>query len=305
MHICSLLPSATEIVYALGLGDQLVAVTHECDFPSEAARLPAITRSAMDHAGSTSREIHNHVQSSIHRGSSIYHLDEEMLRRLNPDLILTQELCEVCAVSYGEVRRAARLLDGPQRIISLEPSSLSGMLDTVTMLGEIAGVQARALQVTQMLKHRIDHVRAKARAVEKRPSVLALEWLDPPFIGGHWVPEMVRLAGGVDALGEEGHPSSPASWERISGYDPDIIVLMPCGFDLARTMREARQTSFPTAWRSLMAVRQGQVYAVDGSAYFARPGPRLVDGLEILSEILHPELFPRKGRKNAWRLLDE
>ena len=301
MRICSLLPSATEIVYALGLGESLVAITHECDFPPEASRLPAITRSALNHTSSTSLEIHSHVLSAVHQGSSIYHLDQEMLKALNPDLILTQELCEVCAVSYREVRSAARVLEGDRRIVSLEPTNLAGMLDTIAMVGEITGTSQRAAQVISSLRERIQRVAAVARRAVSRPSVLALEWLDPPFIGGHWVPEMIRLAGGTDGIGEEGRYSETVPWERVAAYNPDVIVLMPCGFDLPRTLSEAQRTPFPNAWSLLKAVRSRQVFAVNGSAYFARPGPRLVDGLEIIAEILHPELFARVRLGTDWR----
>lgn len=304
MRICSLLPSATEIVYALGLGGHLVGVTHECDHPVEARRLPMITSSVIDHAGSTSGEIHNHVQSSIHQGSSIYHLDQDLLKRINPDLILTQELCEVCAVSYGEVRRAARIMDGDRKVVSLEPTSLGGMLDTIAMVGELTGTQGKAKQVIDGLRERIEGVADLTSHVVSRPRVLALEWLDPPFTGGHWVPEMVRLAGGTDGLGEERSPSTIKAWDGIFAYDPEVAVLTPCGFDLPRTVREASRQAFPSGWAGMTAVRQGRVYAVDGSAYFARPGPRLVDGLEILAEILHPELFPRVKPADAWCLLN-
>ena len=273
MRICSLLPSATEIVYGLCVSDQLVAATHECDLPQEAARLPDITRSAINHAGSTSREVNSHFQSSSHQGSNIYHQDEEMLRRLTPDLMLTQELYAVSAVSHGEVCRAARVLEAPRRIISLEPSSLSGMLDTIAMVGEVAGVRAKAGKVTQRLKHRIVQVVIKVAADEKSATILAVEWLDSPLIGRHWVPEMLRLAGGQDALGKEGESSAIVPWERTDAYDQDVIVLMPCGFDRKRTVLEESKTTFPTEWPSLKTFQQRQVYAVDGSAYFARLRP--------------------------------
>jgi iron complex transport system substrate-binding protein len=311
MRICSLLPSATEIVYALGLGDRLVAVTHECDYPAETSRLPAITRSALDHASSTSRDIHNHVMASVHGGSSIYHLDQELLRRLDPDLILTQELCDVCAVSYEEVRRAVRVLPArseageERRILSLEPTNLDGVLDSIRTVGSMTGVPDVAERVVDGLRRRIDAVAGRASAAEKRPRVFAMEWLDPLFAGGHWVPEMVRLAGGQDSLGQEGHHSETVDWERVTKYDPEVVVVMPCGYDLPRTMRELLRAPFPQDWRKLSAFRTGRVYAVDGSAYFNRPGPRLVDGLEILAEVLHPELFPRQKHTSQWQRVED
>ena len=304
MRICSLLPSTTEIVYALGLGDRLVAVTHECDYPPEAASLRAVTRSAIDHAGISSREIHSHVSRSVHSGSSIYHLDQELLNEMDPDLILTQELCEVCAVSYTEVRKAVRILEGDRSILSLESTSLGGILESIAEVAHAAGVAATGAEVVGGLQERIDLVASRAQGASTRPRVFAVEWLDPLFIGGHWVPEMVRLAGGTDGLGREGQHSTVVSWEQVAEYDPEIVALMPCGFNLERNLEETGRSAFPESWRGLKAVRAGQVYAVDGSAYFNRPGPRIVDGLEILAEIVHPEIFPRTKPPEAWRRLD-
>ncbi len=292
MKICSLLPSATEIVFALGLGDRLVAVTHECDFPPEAEALPRITASSINHDGSSGREIHNHIAQAVHSGSSIYRLDQALLERLDPDILLTQELCDVCAVSYQVVRDAVRLLPGPRQVVSLEPVDLRGILDTILEVGRLCHVQARASALVDDLGSRVERVAARALRAVARPKVVAMEWLDPPFAGGHWVPEMIRLAGGVDGLGVERSPSREVSWESVAACDPELVVLMPCGFDLSRTLQEARATRFPPEWHRLTAVRQGRVFAVDGSAYFNRPGPRVVDGLEILSEILQPDLFP-------------
>ncbi len=303
MLICSLLPSATEIVYALGLGDQLVAVTHECDYPEEARELPAITRSAIDHEGSDSGVIHDNVSSYNSSDLSIYALDQELLKELDPGLILTQELCGVCAVSYDDVQHAVRRLEGERTVLSLEPTSLNAILQTIRTVGQAAGVPERAAAVTEALQARVDRVARTAALAPERPRVFAMEWLDPPFIGGHWVPEMVRLAGGADGLGREGHPSVAATWDQVAGYDPDVVVLMPCGFHLDRNVEELRRTPMPDAWHRLRAVREGNIYAVDGSAYFNRPGPRIVDGLEIMAEILHPELFPRRTPQDAWRKL--
>ena len=301
MRICSLLPSATEIVYALGLGDRLVAVTHECDYPPEAAGLPVITRSAIDHAGKSSRDIHNHISNSIHGGSSIYTIDQDLLKQLDPDIILTQELCDVCAVSYDEVQKVVRLLQGERKILSLEPTSVGSILGSIEEVGQLAGVPDRAHEVVQQLRQRIDGVASVAHTAPAEPRVLALEWLDPPFVGGHWVPEMARLAGGTDNLGREGYPSFEISWDDVADYDPQVVVLMPCGFNLERTLEELHRAALPPEWHRLTAVRSGQVYAVDGSGYYNRPGPRIVDGLEMLAEIIHPELFPRKGPPHAWR----
>lgn len=305
MRICSLLPSATEIVFALGLGDRLVAVTHECDYPPEATRLPVITRSALDHAGSGSREIHTHVSRSIHAGSSLYELDQALLKELDPDLILTQELCAVCAVAYDQVRKAVRLLEGERRVVSLEPTSVGGILETIERVGEVAALPDRAAEVVRQLRQRIERVTAATGAARARPRVLALEWLDPPFVGGHWVPEMVRLAGGSDGLGRQGAPSREIAWAEIAAYAPEVVVLMPCGFGLERTIAELGRATLPDEWRHLPAVRAGQVYAVDGSAYFNRPGPRIVEGLEILAGILQPDRVPPRAETQAWRRLGD
>ena len=305
MQICSLLPSATEIVFSLGLGQHLVGVTHECDYPPEAARLPVVTRSNLDSEAASSREIHTHISRSLHSGSSIYHLDQERLASADPGLILTQELCDVCAVAYGEVRRAVRQLEGERTILSLEPSKLEGILQTIVQVAQHSGVPERGDAVVAGLRERIERVSEKASQADSQPSVLALEWLDPPMAAGHWVPEMVRLAGGRDGLGQEGSPSFSLSWEAVAGYDPERIVLMPCGFTLKRTLKEARNANWPEEWNGLQAVRSGQVYAVDGSAYFNRPGPRIVDGLEILSEILHPDIFKRLSPPDAWQKVGE
>lgn len=305
LRICSLLPSATEIVFSLGLGDCLAGVTHECDWPPEAAGLPVVTRSSLDSEASTSREIHNHISRSLHSGSSIYQLDKGHLARADPSLILTQELCDVCAVAYGEVRQAVRQLEGERTILSLEPADLEGILQTIGQVARHCGVPERGEAVVAGLRERIGSVSQNASRADSQPSVLALEWLDPPMAAGHWVPEMIRLSGGRDGLGKEGSPSYSLSWEAVARYDPDCVVLMPCGFTLNRTLEEARQAAWPPGWRNLKAVASGQVYAVDGSAYFNRPGPRIVDGLEILSEILHPEIFKRLSPPDAWKQVGE
>jgi iron complex transport system substrate-binding protein len=304
--ICSLLPSATEIVFALGLGDRLAAVTHECDFPPEAARLPVITRSTLDsHEPHSSREIHTHITAALHGGSSIYLLDQELLRRLAPDLILTQELCDVCAVSYETVQQAVRRLNGHATILSLEPTTLLGIFDTIRQVGEATGTGARAASLARELEEQADAIEAQMGAASGRPRVFAMEWLDPPFTAGHWVPELISRAGGRDEMAREGYPSTQIPWRRIAEYDPEIIVLMPCGFTLSRTLEEFGHVTLPEEWSGLRAVRSGRVYAVNGSAYFNRPGPRILTGLQILAEIIHPELFRRTTPPEAWQGLGE
>jgi iron complex transport system substrate-binding protein len=300
MRICSLLPSSTEIVYALGLGDELVAVTHECDYPPEAAAKPKVTESMIDHERLTSMEIDHHVSGSVGHHGSIYRLKDEMLERLRPDLIITQELCEVCAVSYSEVKRAARILEGETKIISLEPNSLGEMFETVLLVGEATGQTAVSQERVQEMKARLDRVRGLAGG-SSRKRVYAMEWLDPPFSGGHWVPEMVEIAGGIEVLGKPGEKSARIDAGQIIATQPEVVVLMPCGFSLERTIEEYHRTRFFPGWSDLPAVRHGELYAVNGSAYFNRPGPRLIDGVEILAEILHPERCRDLAPSNSFR----
>ena len=302
--ICSLLPSATEIVFALGLGDRLAAVTNECDFPPEAARLPVITRSTLDYLETRrSPDIHTHISMALHGGSSIYLLDQQLLERLSPDVILTQELCNVCAVSYETVKQAVRRRPGRATILSLEPTTLQGILDTIRQVGEATGARAQAASFVRELEEQVDAIAVRARTASGCPRVFAMEWLDPAFTAGHWVPELVRRAGGRDELGREGYPSTQVSWRRVTEYDPEIVVLMPCGFTLDRTLEEFAHVTLPEEWSGLSAVRSGRIYAVNGSAYFNRPGPRIVLGLQILAEIIHPEVFTRTTPPGAWQRL--
>jgi len=307
MRICSLLPSGTEILFALELGDRLVAVTHECDVPASAGPIPVITRSTLDHAGRGSRAIHNHVTEAMHRGSSIYALDHELLERLDPDLILTQELCDVCAISYAEVATAVHRLEltlpGKRTVLSLEPHDLTGVLQSIEQVGDAAGVLERAATLTRALRERINRIMSLAQVASGRPRVFAMEWLDPPYTAGHWVPEMIRVAGGRDEMSREGAPSVEVSWDAIARYDPEIVVLMPCSFGLERTLNEVGAIGGSEAWTHLNAVKRGQVYAVDGATYFSRSGPRTVDGLQILGEIMHPDVFPRTTPPHAWTRL--
>jgi iron complex transport system substrate-binding protein len=294
LKICSLLPSATEILYAIGLADEIVAVTHECDYPGGALTKPKITESVIDHERLTSAEIDHHVASNVGRHGSIYSLKEDLLDALQPDLIVTQELCDVCAVSYKEVQHAAKVLDAKTKIVSLEPNTLNDVLETIGFVGEITGRQAAAREKVQELKDRLDRVHERVRG-RKRPRVYAMEWLDPPFSGGHWVPEMVEIAGGEELLGRPGAKSERITVEQIREANPEIIVLMPCGFSLERTVDEYRRVPFIPGWK-------GEVYAVDGSSYFNRPGPRLIEGVEILAEIFHPRGSRDESNRNFKRL---
>ena len=292
MRICSLLPSATEIVYALGLGGQLCGVSHECDFPPEAATKLTVIRSVFDPCTLSSLEIERAVIERVHRGEGVYTIDLDRLQQAAPDLILTQELCDVCAVPYGEVTRAVERLDRRPRLLSLSPTLLGDVLADVLRVGEATGWRAQAKSLVEGLQTRIDRVVTTVASAQERPATFCLEWSDPVYVAGHWIPEMVELAGGTDGLGMKGKPSFAIEWDRVVHYGPEVIVLMPCGFGVERTVNELPCVTGLPGWSNLPAVKRGRVYAVNGSAYFNRPGPRLVDGLELLGKILHPELFP-------------
>lgn len=289
-RICSLLPSATEIVCALGLEDRLVGVTHECDYPAAVVDKPRVTSSVIDAGGMSGRDIDEAVRASLAEESTIYRLDRDLLEELAPDLILTQELCDVCAVSSDHVKTAVDSLSGSPRVVSLEPRTLAQVLDSILHVGRCAGALQAAIALTDSLR---DRLRAVARAVAGRSPVrvLTLEWIDPPFVGGHWVPDMVALAGGEDVLGRAGAPSREVDWDEVARASPDLVVAMPCGFGLERAAEELDRAPLPAQWYRLPAVRSGAVYVVDGSSYFNRPGPRLVDGVEILASILHPDVY--------------
>ena len=304
MRIVSLLPSATEIVFALGLGDELVGRTHECDHPPEAAAVPVVTADAGAAPGSTSRQIHDRVRASLHSGSSIYRLDETRLAELKPDLILTQELCDVCAVSYREVTEAVRSIDADVTVLSLEPTSIEGIFNTISSVGAMADAEDEAVGLLEILRERLGEL--ENRVLERRLQgvaprrVVCLEWLDPPFAAGHWVPEQVRRAGGWDLLGREGERSAETTWDAVRDVDPEQLFLMPCGFDAWRTADEWRRTPLPDWFDELRAVRRGEVFALDGSAYFSRPGPRVVDGIALLAELFDPGGFEEEVPSEAW-----
>ena len=304
MRIVSLLPSATEIVCAIGLGDELVGVTHECDYPPEVLGKPVMTRSVHDLSTGTSRDIHRLVTAAVHGGSSLYGLDEEALAAARPDLILTQELCRVCAVSYREVNEVARAIDADITVVSLEPSSIEGILNTITTVGAMAAAEDAAVDLVETLRERLGaveaQVQARRTAGQRALRVVALEWLDPPFAVGHWVPEQIRRAGGWDLLGSDGERSSQTTWRAIGDVDPEMLLLMPCGFHLAETVVEWERTPRPPVYPELAAVRRDRVFALDGSAYFSRPGPRVIDGIELLAEIFDPDAFVDIAPVGSW-----
>lgn len=287
MRIVSLVPSATEMLFALGLGDDVVAITHECDYPPEARELPKVTRDVLP-AGLSAAQIDAAVKERVLSGQSIYELDTAALASLGPDLIVTQALCAVCAVSYDDVRAIAEELDSQPRVIALDPHTLGEVLSDARTLAEATDRRDAAVSLVREAAGRIDRVRLRVRG-HRRPRVVALEWLDPPFTAGHWVPQMIEFAGGEDLLGFAGERSEQRSWEEVIATQPDIAVLMPCGYDAGIAHREAEMHR-----DELAALGAGEVVAVDASAYFSRPGPRILDGLELLASIIHPELFPER-----------
>jgi len=291
MRIVSLLPSTTEIVCALGLEDALVGITHECDYPPTVADKPRLTASRISQETMSSAEIDHAVRSQLDGHGSIYDLDEVRLRELNPDLILTQELCDVCAVSYKTVERAARMFEADVRVVSLEPNTISDIFENIRMVGELTGRNSEAGKLVDDLNSRLARVRERTVQIDHRPRTLMLEWLEPAFAPGHWVPEQVASAGGDQGFGRAGLPSTTTTAEEIRAYAPEVIVLIPCGYYKEDILRQLPNANLPAGWEDLPAVRNGEVWATDATSYFSRPGPRVVDGVEILARILHPEVF--------------
>jgi iron complex transport system substrate-binding protein len=301
-RIVSLLPSATEIVCALGLGDSLVGVTHECDFPASVVGKPVLTASRISHAEMSSAEIDHAVRSQLDGHGSIYELDERLLRELKPDLIITQELCEVCAVSYKTVLKAARMFDAEARVVSLEPENVRDIFENVRTVGALTGREAEAESLVNNLTSRLDALAAALAGVRSRPRTLVLEWLEPPFAPGHWVPEQVAFAGGDPSFGNAGGKSRTTTAEEIHAYAPEAVVLAPCGYYKEDTISALARARLPRGWRELPAAREGNVWAVDATSYFSRPGPRVVEGAEILARILHPEVFGPPEETEAVRV---
>jgi iron complex transport system substrate-binding protein len=286
VRIVSLVPHATELLFALGLGDEVVGVTHECDYPPAARQLQQITRDVLRNS-LTAAEIDAAVRERTLAGEAIYELDRQALAALEPDLIVTQALCPVCAVSYDEVAEVAKTLPSAPRVIALDPKTLGETLGDVRTIAQATDRHDAGVDLIQAIAARVDRVKLAVRE-QPQPRVAALEWLDPVFIAGHWTPQLIELAGGEDVLGLTGEPSDTVTWEELSAVRPDIVVVMPCGYDAPRAHAEA-----VTYERELAALEARQVVAVDASAYFSRPGPRLIDGLELLAHILHPEQVPQ------------
>ena len=296
------MPSATEIVCALGLEENLVGITHECDYPPRVAGKPHLTASRISHETMTSAEIDHAVRSQLDGHGSIYDLNTELLAALKPDLIITQELCEVCAVSYKTVERAARMYVAGAQVVSLEPNTIEDIFANIRTVGELCNVSEKAEKVVADLRERLKRLGEKSAEAETRPKVFMLEWLEPPFAPGHWVPEQVEMAGGICLLGEAGKKSVTTDYEKIVETAPDCLVLIPCGYYAADILRQLPHTIFPESFRQIPAVKTGEVWALDATAYFSRPAPRVIDGAEILAKILHPEIFGAPPETQAIRV---
>jgi iron complex transport system substrate-binding protein len=285
MRIVSLVPSATEMLFALGLGADVVAVTHECDYPEQARDLPKVTRDVLE-PGLSAAEIDAAVRERTLAGESIYALDTVALHELAPDLIVTQSLCSVCAVSYDDVRSIAEEIDTQPMVVALDPHTVGEVLGDARTLAQATGRKDAGVDLVQRAAARIDRIRLATRGA-RRPRVVALEWLDPPFAAGHWTPQLIEYAGGEDVLGLAGESSQQVAWEEVGAVSPDLVIVMPCGYDAEIAHREAEMHR-----DQLAAIGAGEVVAVDAAAYFSRPGPRIIDGLELLAHIIHPELVP-------------
>jgi len=299
MQICSFLPSATETLYALGLGDSVAGVTFECDFPPEAGTKNIVVNTQLGHE-LTSAEIDHRVNDNPSHGESLYRADIRKLEAIKPDLIVTQELCDVCAIGTSYVAKAIHQLSSQPEVLSLTPHTLEDVLEDVLNIGKATHRDAEASELVSSLRERIAKVGQMTKT--KRPRVACLEWLSPPFNGGHWIPEMIEMAGGVDPLGEIGKDSYRMEWDQVLRADPEVVLVMPCGHDLQRSIQEYRGTQFPEEWKQVSAVRNGRVYAVNANAYFSRPGPRLVTGLEIMYSLLQEDR-PQEPAADSWRLL--
>jgi iron complex transport system substrate-binding protein len=290
-RIVTTLPSATEIVSVLGLEDRLVGITHECDYPPSVKTKPVVMRSVFDTTKMKNREIDSSVLSKVTEGESIYEVDEALLKSLRPDLVITQELCEVCATPLKEVSKIIAKIEPKPMILSLAPHNLEDVLEDILIVGEATGTIDRAREVVSGLQKRIDLVKEKCSKAEDRPSVFCLEWMDPIYNSGHWMPELVSYAGGREVLGKYGEPSTVISWDQVLKANPEVIFATVCGYDVKRTLSEINVLSGRDGWDSLLAVRNGRVFVLDGGSHFSRSGPRLVDGLEIMARLLHPGLL--------------
>ena len=313
-RIVSFLPSATEIACALGLADSIVGITHECDYPPEIKSKPVVVRNVLPIEQMSQSEIDRAVAERMREGQSLYQIDEALLRELAPDIILTQNLCQVCAPSGNEVSQVLKSLSHAPEILWLTPQSLSEIFDNVRELGDATSRAAEAAALIKNCESRLEHLAKRLENATERPRVFCMEWLDPVYASGHWVPELVKLAGGIDELGRERGESVRVTWEDVTAWAPEVLVIRPCGFNLQQTMKQIwsafgfQRTGAARAFFDLPAVRNGRVYAVDANSYFARPGPRVVEGAELLARLIHPGVFAREPQPpefaNAFQAVD-
>lgn len=304
LRIVSFLPSATEMVCALGLADQLVGITHECDYPSEVKGKAIVVRNALPIESMTQREIDAAIAERMRAGLSLYEVDESLLEALAPDLILTQNLCQVCAPSGNEVSQLLKSLSKRPEILWLTPRSLSEIAGNIRELGKATGRLERAERLISEGRARLERIKAATSGLTRRPRVFCMEWIDPVYASGHWMPEMVRIAGGVDKLGREGADSVRISWGEVLEFAPEVLIITPCGFNLDKAAELAAELYGSPGWADIPAVRERRVYAVDANSYFARPGPRVVEGTELLAHLIHPALFSWGGHDSAYRRLE-
>ena len=301
MRICSLLPSSTEIIFALGLEENLVGVTHECDYPPQARDKPVVVKSILEGKGKlSSARIDELVNRNRSEGKSVYLIDSERLSEIKPDLIITQGLCDVCAVSENEVTEVCEVLENSPEILSLNPTTIGEILDSIVLLGEVTRTKEKASQLVDDLRKRIETVEKKLSGERYRPGVFCLEWLNPPYAAGHWVPEMVKTAGGEPLISRTGEPSFKTSWDEILESSPDYLIIMPCGFDVEKTLDGIEElTGGVRQWHTLRAVQKGHCYIVDANSYFSRSSPRVVDGIELLAGVIHSDIFTQRPRKDS------
>ena len=303
-RIVSFLPSATEMACALGLGDQLVGITHECDYPPEVQGKPIVVRNVLPIETMSQPEIDAAVTQRMRDGLSLYQVDEKLLEELAPDMIITQDLCQVCAPSGNEVTQALNLLPKKPQILWLTPKSLEGIFENLRELGQASGRVKEAEELIASGRARLEKLADATRNLSQRPRVFCMEWLDPVYCSGHWMPEMVEIAGGVDALARKGTDSVRIPWEDVLKWSPEVLIITPCGFNLDKVIELTPQLFSNPGWSELPAVRNDHVYAVDANSYFARPGPRVVDGTELLAHLFHPDLFHWKGSPEAFRRIE-
>ena len=304
-RIVSFMPSATEMICALGLVDRLAGVTHECDFPPEVRNKPIVVRSALAIDTMSQSEVDAAVTERLRQGLSLYQVDERLLKGIAPDLIVTQDLCQVCAPSGNEVAQVLASLPAKPKILWLTPKSLEQIFANFRELGAATGRQQQAEEIIADGRNRLERITAKTALLSARPRVFCMEWIDPVYCSGHWVPEMVEIAGGIDQLGRKGADSVRIPWTEVLQWAPEVLIVMPCGCELAKAAEQARQLFDYAGAAGLPAVRNGHVYAVDANSYFARPGPRVVDGTELLAHLLHPAVFEWRGPSDAFCKLED